>query len=384
MTRNSLQRFSALLALALSAALPPACSEGDSASSSVRLTPVSQIAFPAPLGIGTNGEIYVTSADGAGAVNVTNNLKNDIDPAWRPDGNEIAFSSNRLISNELVPYYRIYRMNPDGSALRPITENSGYDNYAPVWSPDGLRIAFLSNRKPVPNTVPQEFTIDDPHLWVMDADGTNQVEIVWPNSHRLGEDFDPVWSPDSTRIAFQSFRVRDGDNEIYLWNVDATPPTNLSNNPASDAAPAWSPNGSQIAFETDRDGDGDGADDWEIYLMDPDGSNPTNFTNNPGADTRNAAWSPSSAQITYESFASGDAQIEIFVQKSDGSAPGTNLTNNPASDSAPAWSPDGSQIAFQSFRDGVWQIYIMNADGSSSTKISSNPGQNNYEPLWRP
>ena len=378
MLRSFLHRASPVLALAFFLALLFSCGEGDSGSSDPSLRPVSQIAFDAPVGIGSNGEIYVTSADGAGATNLTYNLKNDIDPAWRPDGSEIAFSSNRLVSDELVPYYRVYRMNADGSALTRITENFGFDNYAPVWSPNGLRIAFLSNRKPVANTNPQEFTIDDQHLWVMNADGTNQIEIPWPTSHRLGEDFSPAWSPNSARIAFTSYRNPEGNNEIYLWNVDATPPTNLSNNDASDAAPAWSPNGAQIAFETDRDGD------WEIYLMNADGSSPTNFTNNPGADDRNAAWSPDGAQIAYESFASADAQKEIYLKESDGTSPEINLTNNPASDSAPAWSPDGSQIAFQSFRDGVWQIYIMNADGSSSTKISSNPGQNNYEPLWRP
>ncbi len=392
MIQNVLHRIAPVLSLMFLLALLFSCGEGNSGSSDPSLRPVSQIAFETDKG--TNGEIYVTSAGGGNAANLTNNLKNDIDAAWDPNGGQIAFSSNRLLGDEVAPYYRVYVMTADGSAATRISENErigfdDFDDYAPVWSPDGLRFAFLSNRKPVPNTNPEDFVVGDEHLWVMDADGTNQSEIEWPNSHRLGTDFDPAWSPDSARIAFQSLRIRDRNNEIYLWDVDAAPPTNptnLSNDPASDAAPAWSPNGTQIAFESDRSGD------WEIYIMNADGTNPTNFTNNPGADDRSAAWSPDGTRITYESIGLTNAQdppkSEIYVKETNGgppyTAPEKNLTNNPASDKAPAWSPDGSQITFESFRDGVWQIYIMNADGSSPTNITNNPAQDAYAPAWRP
>ena len=68
-------------------------------------------------------------------------------------------------------------------------------------------------------------------------------------------------------------------------DADGSNQTRLTNNPASDAQPAWSPDGTKIAFNSDRDGN------FEVYVMDADGSNQTRLTNNP-ADDGGPAWSP--------------------------------------------------------------------------------------------
>jgi Tol biopolymer transport system component len=68
-------------------------------------------------------------------------------------------------------------------------------------------------------------------------------------------------------------------------NADGSGQTNLTNNSAWDASPNWSPDGTRIAFESDRD------DNWEIYVMNADGSDQTNLTNNSAYDT-SPAWSP--------------------------------------------------------------------------------------------
>ena len=62
----------------------------------------------------------------------------------------------------------------------------------------------------------------------------------------------PAWSPDGTKIAFVS--DRDGDTEIYVMNADGSHPTNLTNTSAEDRTPAWSPDGTKIAFVSSRDG----------------------------------------------------------------------------------------------------------------------------------
>jgi TolB protein len=69
-------------------------------------------------------------------------------------------------------------------------------------------------------------------------------------------------------------------------NADGSNPVNLTNNPALDAEPAWSPDGTRIAFQTDRDGG-----NREIYVMNADGSSPVNLTNDLANDG-NPAWSP--------------------------------------------------------------------------------------------
>jgi len=122
----------------------------------------------------------------------------------------------------------------------------------------------------------------------MNADGTDPRNLT--NHPRF--DSGPAWSPDGTRIAFNS--DRDGNPEIYVMNADGTDPRNLTNDPDFDVLPAWSPDGSRIAFTSDRD---EGDDevcvmcDDEVYVMNADGTDPRNLTNNPAEDTQ-PVWSP--------------------------------------------------------------------------------------------
>jgi len=119
-------------------------------------------------------------------------------------------------------------------------------------------------------------------------------------------------------------------------------------------ASAWSPDGTKIAFNSGRPG--------VIDVMNSDGSGQTNLTNNPDSGDSEPAWSPDGSRILFVSARDGNS--EIYVMNADGSGQ-TNLTNNPDSgDSEPAWSPDGSRILFVSWRGGNAEIYVMNADGS--------------------
>jgi WD40-like Beta Propeller Repeat len=88
------------------------------------------------------------------------------------------------------------------------------------------------------------------------------------------------------------------------------------------------------------------------------------------------------APVTQLAFASTtDGNAEIYVINSNGTG-STRLTLHPASDVKPAWSPDGTKIAFQSDRDGNPEIYVMNADGSNPVRLTSTSG--NFRPAWSP
>ena len=85
----------------------------------------------------------------------------------------------------------------------------------------------------------------------MDADGSNPTNLTQDAS----DDWYPVWSPDGQRIAFMS--ERDGNRDIYVIAADGSNPTNLTQDASFDGYPAWSPDGQRIAFLSQRDGNRD-------------------------------------------------------------------------------------------------------------------------------
>jgi len=106
----------------------------------------------------------------------------------------------------------------------------------------------------------------------MNADGSGLTRLTNDPDRDAG----PIWSPDSSRIAFTS--ERDGNVELYVMSADGSGLARLTNDPGFDVPAAWSPDGSRIAFVSDRDGN------LEIYVMNADGSSQTRLTNSPGSD----------------------------------------------------------------------------------------------------
>ncbi len=269
-----------------------------------------------------NPEIYVMDANGGNPQNLTNHPDNDFQPSWSPDGKRVAFVSYRdghVIDG--IPTGEIYVMDTDGGNPQNLTNHPDRD-WLPVWSPDGKRIAFVSDRD-------GNFNFE---IYVMEVDGSNQQNLT----NNPFADGNPSWSPDGKRIVFSSdgpghFRSKFGPtDEIYVMDADGGNPQRLTNNRRYDWHPSWSPDGERIAFQSDRKGD---LQNFEIYVMDADGGNEQRLTNN-RVDDGNPSWSPDGERIAFGSRRDGNA--EIYVMDADGGNP-QNLTNHPHVDVSPAW-----------------------------------------------
>ena len=142
-----------------------------------------------------DGEIYVMNADGTDLVRLTNNLANDVQPSWSPDGTKIAFNSyGYKMPSE------IYRMNGDGSNIVQITHDpidQSYGEEWPSWSPNGNRIVFESYRDAV--TEDNGTTIINANLYIANSDGSgSDVRIT----KHLFYEGNPSWSPDGIKVTF--------------------------------------------------------------------------------------------------------------------------------------------------------------------------------------
>ena len=234
-----------------------------------------------------NYEIYVIGADGENLKQVTNRPGANVSPVWSPDGSSITYFAFLDGTAEM------HVMNPDGTDDE--TLGAGF---RPALSPDGLKIAadiFVAD-------------LETHQIYVMGSDGRNRVRLT----HTRAYESAPRWSPDGERLVFFSLRdaypyeaLREAQSEIYSMNSDGSNPTKLTKLGAKSKYPRWSPDGSRIAFETDWGGNED------IYVMRADGGALTNVTNHPGRE-RNAAWSPDGARIVFASDRAGDFDLYIL------------------------------------------------------------------------
>ena len=272
-------------------------------------------------------DIFTMNPEGAGLAQLTggNDLASDDEPAFSPDGREIAF----------VRESGLYVMNADGSGRRRLSVGITEPALArPAFSPDGEKIAYVCN--------PESGNRD---ICAVNVDGTGLVRIT---SHPK-DDTEPAFSPDGTSIAFASTRDEapgTQNYDVFTMHADGTNPANITSRPGNDISPDWSPDGTRIAFASHWSPSGFFAN-REIWSINADGTNPARLTDDasagPGfAAASNPVYSPDGTKIAYESPLLGNP--EIFVMNSDGTGR-TRITNNSVYDGNPDWQPLNADLS---------------------------------------
>ena len=234
-------------------------------------------------------EIWSVNPDGSGRTNLTDNdLVNDINPAWSPDGEKVVYASYPRNGDP-----DLFVMNADGTGQTRLTETPDNDELHPAWSPDGTRIAFTRVEKFNRGTADYYEQYD---VFAIDADGTGEVRLT----NNPGRDLHPAWSPDGSRIAFTSSRDA-SQYEIHTMEPTLEGPSNepvrLTNSSGDNYEPDWSPDGEKIAFISERDRLRDHFGVPEIYKMNADGTRETRLTSR--GNYYSPDWSPNGERLVF-------------------------------------------------------------------------------------
>src|SRR5438445_112341 len=114
---------------------------------------------------------------------------------WSPDGKEILFASNREPNQDEFFNYDLFTLRVADSSIRRLTATE-YSEYEPLWSPDGKHIVYRGTRRGLTD---RETTMEDTHVWVMNADGSDRREVGAVVDNRQGT---PRWAPDGRFVYF--------------------------------------------------------------------------------------------------------------------------------------------------------------------------------------
>jgi Tol biopolymer transport system component len=259
-------------------------------------------------------DLYVMDADGSNVRRLTETDRNEWWADLSPDGSTVVFGRNyadRLSTRTGLRPYGIFTLRA-GQEPTDLSDNSAW-NSLPRWSPDGSRILFNSDRAGQ--------TIE---VYVMDADGNNVEQLTESGTSAAAGD----WSPDGTQVVISGTAPGREDRDIFIMNIDGSGLKRLTDDPGNDSRASWSPDGTWITFDSDRDGD------REIFVIHPDGTGLQQLTDNDDRDDF-ASWSPDSEAIVF--ISNRDGNLEVYVMAVDGSGQ-ANLSRTEADELFPSWS----------------------------------------------
>jgi Tol biopolymer transport system component/DNA-binding winged helix-turn-helix (wHTH) protein len=313
-----------------------------------------------------NYDIYVKVIGAETPLRLTSDPSNDYSPVWSPDGRSIAFL--RLSDTDRG----IYVMPAIGGAARKIFTPTGrieWERGALSWSPDGKRLIFPDGKSG--STPSQIFSLA---LDTLQAHG-----ITTPPEHWDGDN-GPVFSPDGSQIAFIR-AIEAAIRDVYVMDADGADLHRVTFDNRFVESLAWDVDGKSIIFASDRGGR---PSLWRLQLR--KGATPERIEVG-GEDATGPNVAAKGNRLAYSQSKSNWSIMRLALRGATGKAGATKLTpllSSTLQDSSPHYSPDGGHIAFQSWRAGTQEIWICNRDGSSPVKLTSFDGPLTGSPSWSP
>jgi Tol biopolymer transport system component len=268
--------------------------------------------------------LYAVDAQGNDVRQLTHGESADHDPAWSPDGREIAFV------REVGADKFIAVLDFDSGAIRRITAET-FSAFDPAWSPDGERIVFTGYEDP--------FRAGG--LFLVDADGSDLRRIT---DERFGSVGNPVWSRDSSHIAFTANLQDDpGSFDVYLIQPDGSELRNITSSPGLEQTEmpiGWLPSGNLLIAQ-----------------------GPSTMLGGPDEPDRSERWidlSPTGEEIRV-----------VFA------GPATSAERR----SSPSLSPDGRYVIFDTEVEGTFNVWYASLETGELTQVTRDGGES---PAWQP
>ena len=332
---------------------------------------------------------------------------------------QIPRSKFRIVFDEAQPPSDTRRPTPEVDVYivglwseTPKHLTSDHRSHSPSWSPDGRRIAFLQDDRPLgapcppPSASLTRFACHDPAetLWLMDARGKNLVRVATDLDSSVQE---TAWLPDGTTLALRSSNPQDRAL-IVAHGRQFEPPVDGCGEGAAAALPA--PNATRELYCPPVDNKQAAVVDqtepakpenfrtrvtvvtakelepalefWTSIPFPPDPTAKLQFLSMSGKEVPipvsayDASWSPDGGRIAYSRFPEGQNAVLYVADWAGGQLRNERALTDPSLDAhGPAWSADGSRLAFSGAWIGGQQVFVVNPDGSGLTRVGQDVGK---------